>query len=196
MAIELTNCIAGNKILTFLLILTALVEGSEELVAIPYISQFRTNHASILDGNHSFLAIVGAVEPLHTLETKWQHLLTLTLTSSFKTQTDKVFSKSTMTMTTNTTSASSTNSSTCLFEGWALPQPKLNKRFTREQIGFLVEKYDEGERSGSKWTPPSSFRYVDDGADRKYRLLFRQWERSHTQAIFDSLLKITSRHLK
>jgi hypothetical protein len=72
---------------------------------------------------------------------------------TFKAQTDKVFSKSTIAMPMNTTSDSSTNSSTCLFEGWALPQPKVNKRFTSEQIAFLVEKYDEGERSGNKWNP-------------------------------------------
>ena len=72
---------------------------------------------------------------------------------TFKTETDKVFSKSTVTMPMNATSASSTNSYTRLLEGWALPQPKLNKRFTSEQIASLVEKYDEGERSGNKWNP-------------------------------------------
>jgi hypothetical protein len=72
---------------------------------------------------------------------------------TFKAQTDRVFSKSTTTMPMNTTFDLSTNGTTCLSEGWALPQPKLNKRFTREQIAFLVEKYDEGERSGNKWNP-------------------------------------------
>ena len=34
-----------------------------------------------------------------------------------------------------------------------MAQSKLNKRFTKQQIEFLVEKYEEGQRSGYKWNP-------------------------------------------
>lgn len=40
-----------------------------------------------------------------------------------------------------------------LVQGWALVQPKAIKRFSQEQISFLTEKYDEGEKTGSKWNP-------------------------------------------
>ena len=97
---------------------------------------------------------------------------------TFKTQTDKVFSKSTITMPMITTSTSHANSSACLSEGWALPQPKLNKRFTREQIAFLVEKYDEGERSGNKWNPAV------------VASVSRQWYRPCACAAFQSMRTI------
>jgi hypothetical protein len=71
---------------------------------------------------------------------------------TFKTETDKFVSKSTITLPMNTTFTLPMSSS-CLLEGWALPQPKVNKRFTSEQIAFMVEKYDEGEQSGNKWNP-------------------------------------------
>ena len=40
-----------------------------------------------------------------------------------------------------------------LEQGWALAQSQPNKRFTKQQIEFLVEKYEEGQRSGHKWNP-------------------------------------------
>lgn len=72
---------------------------------------------------------------------------------TFKAQTEKITSIPAMTLTTHDTCTPLVNNSQRLLEGWALPPPKSNKRFSKEQIAFLVEKYDEGERSGSKWNP-------------------------------------------
>ncbi len=40
-------------------------------------------------------------------------------------------------------------------QGWALPTAKPSTRFTKEQIEFLIDKFNEGEKSGHKWDPTS-----------------------------------------
>jgi hypothetical protein len=44
---------------------------------------------------------------------------------------------------------------TALHQGWALSVAKLSTRFTREQIEFLVNKFNDGETSGHKLDPLS-----------------------------------------
>ena len=40
-----------------------------------------------------------------------------------------------------------------LRQGWALPEAKSSIRFTKEQIEFLVDKFNDGEETGRKWDP-------------------------------------------
>ena len=76
-----------------------------------------------------------------------------TAVHAYQCQTDKISSHSSLALSKDNATVQHTNTSHALVEGWALPQPKSNKRFSKEQIAFLVEKYDEGERSGHKWNP-------------------------------------------
>ena len=76
-----------------------------------------------------------------------------TAVHAYQFQTQKISSHSGLTLSTDYATSQHTNTSRALVEGWALPQPKLSKRFSKEQIAFLVDKSDEGERSGHKWNP-------------------------------------------
>jgi hypothetical protein len=55
----------------------------------------------------------------------------------------------------SSTSITTISSRTALLQGWALPVAKLSTRFTREQVEFLVNKFNEGETSCHKWDPLS-----------------------------------------
>lgn len=48
-----------------------------------------------------------------------------------------------------------TNSSITLEEGWALFYPRPKVAFTVAQRSYLDQKYDEGEKCGTKWDPAS-----------------------------------------
>lgn len=50
-----------------------------------------------------------------------------------------------------TTASSSTTIDERLAEGWALHRSRPRRPFTVNQRSYLVQKYDEGERSGAKW---------------------------------------------
>ena len=76
-----------------------------------------------------------------------------TAVHAYQFQTEKISSHSGLTLSTDYAASQHTKTSRALVEGWALPQPKSSKRFSKEQIAFLVDKYDEGERSGHKWNP-------------------------------------------
>lgn len=76
-----------------------------------------------------------------------------TAVTTYKIKTDQIDFDRDLTSTTNVATSPITSSTCLLAEGWALVQSKSNKRFSSEQIAFLVEKYDEGERSGNKWNP-------------------------------------------
>ncbi len=76
-----------------------------------------------------------------------------TAVKTYKAQTEKIVPKVALVLPTQNTSLRSMNDLTCLDEGWALPQSKSNRRFSKEQTAFLVEKYNEGERTGHKWNP-------------------------------------------
>ena len=71
---------------------------------------------------------------------------------TYKSQTDKILSNAANALTT-TDLLTHPNDSNYLEQGWALVQSKPNKRLTTQQIEFLVEKYEEGQRSGYKWNP-------------------------------------------
>ena len=72
---------------------------------------------------------------------------------TYKSYSDKIIRNNKINVSTINSTTESFNSSSTIAEGWALPQPRSNRRFTKEQIAFLVEKYDEGERTGHKWNP-------------------------------------------
>jgi hypothetical protein len=69
---------------------------------------------------------------------------------TYKTQTEKIVPKVALVLPTQNTCLRNMNDLTCMDEGWALPQSKSNRRFSKEQTAFLVEKYNEGERTGHK----------------------------------------------
>lgn len=114
-----------------------------------------------------------------------------TAVTKYKIKTDQIDFARDLTSTTNIATSPVTSDSCSLFEGWALVQPKSNKRFSSEQIAFLVEKYDEGERSGNKWNPTSvaavSFLF---NLSSTTILVFRPCELPKCQVECDSLLKI------
>ena len=71
---------------------------------------------------------------------------------TYKTQTDKISSNAANASTT-TVLLTHPNDLNYLEQGWALARSQPNKCFTKQQIEFLVEKYEEGQRSGYKWNP-------------------------------------------
>ena len=73
--------------------------------------------------------------------------------TKLKAKADRIDFHGDLTSATTTASSASTSSSSFLNEGWALIKQKPGRRFTPDQIAFLVEKYDEGEKSGNKWNP-------------------------------------------
>jgi preprotein translocase subunit Sec61beta len=76
-----------------------------------------------------------------------------TAVTQYKIKTDQIHLHTNLTSTTNFASLPGSSSPYLLTEGWALIQSKSTKRFSPDQIAFLVEKYDEGEKSGNKWNP-------------------------------------------
>lgn len=54
---------------------------------------------------------------------------------------------------TNRTAADTRIPTVALKEGWALFVPRAKISFTAAQRSYLIEKYDEGEKSGAKWDP-------------------------------------------
>jgi hypothetical protein len=73
--------------------------------------------------------------------------------TKFKAKADRIDFHGDLTSAATTASSASTSSSSFLNEGWALIKQRTSRRFTPEQIAYLVEKYEEGERSGNKWNP-------------------------------------------
>lgn len=120
-----------------------------------------------------------------------------TAVTKYKIKTDQIDFDRDLTSTTNIATSPVTSDSCSLVEGWALVQPKSNKRFTSEQIAFLVGKYDEGESSGNKWNPAAvaavSFLFE---LSSTMILVFRPCELPRCQAESDYRLKIISPHLK
>lgn len=89
-----------------------------------------------------------------------------TATVTYKNQTEKIATNSSARVATNNADPLDTNVKNCLDEGWALPQVKSHKRFTKEQIAFLIEKYNQGESTGHKWNPAAV------ATVRTFRVLF------------------------
>ena len=76
-----------------------------------------------------------------------------TAVHTYESQTDKIGSHSAVAFPMAHIGPQTVDTLRSLGEGWALPQPRSRKRFSAEQITFLVQKYEEGERSGNKWNP-------------------------------------------
>lgn len=90
-----------------------------------------------------------------------------TAVRTYESQTDKIGSHSAVAFPMANLGSPAVDTFRSLGEGWALPQQKSRKRFSAEQISFLVQKYDEGERTGNKWNPATVALVSGDSLLRK-----------------------------